>query len=109
MAEILGVSLKTVQSFEQGWRKVPSYVERQVLFLLVMKYGGLKPLSRCWDQKNCPPKRREDCPAWEFNSGHICWFITGTICCGNALRNWNQKMTLCRKCKVFTSFLSSCG
>jgi len=109
MAEILGVSLKTVQSFEQSWRKVPAYVERQVLFLLAMKYGGLKPLSRCWDQKNCPPKRREDCPAWEFNSGHICWFITGTICCGNALRNWNQKMTLCRKCKVFTSFLSSCG
>lgn len=109
MADIVGISQKAVQSFEQGWRKVPAYVERQVLFLLAMKYGALKPLSCCWDQVNCPPKMREGCPAWEFNSGHICWFINGTICRGKAQRSWNQKMNLCKKCKVFNSFLSSCS
>ncbi|MBW1725430.1 MAG: helix-turn-helix transcriptional regulator, partial [Deltaproteobacteria bacterium] len=30
MAQLLGVSLKAVHSYEQGWRSVPSYVERQV-------------------------------------------------------------------------------
>jgi DNA-binding transcriptional regulator YiaG len=32
MSELLGISLKAVQSFEQGWRSIPPYVERQALF-----------------------------------------------------------------------------
>jgi len=30
LAELLGTSLKAVTSYEQGWRTVPAYVERQV-------------------------------------------------------------------------------
>ena len=37
MAELLGTSLKAVQSFEQGWRKLTVYIERQMLFLLAKK------------------------------------------------------------------------
>ncbi len=108
MAEILGVSLKAIQSFEQGWRKVPDHVERQVFFLLAMKYKGLRSLPHCWDQKKCHPESRRSCPAWEFHCGDLCWFINGTICHGNALRSWKQKMKICRRCSVFTSFLGSC-
>jgi DNA-binding XRE family transcriptional regulator len=39
MSELLGVSLKAVQSFEQGWRSIPAYVEGLALFLLAMKRG----------------------------------------------------------------------
>jgi DNA-binding XRE family transcriptional regulator len=33
-AQLLGISLKAIQSFEQGWRNIPVHIERQVLFLL---------------------------------------------------------------------------
>ena len=38
MAQVLGVSLKAIQSFEQGWRNIPVHIERQVLFLLARVY-----------------------------------------------------------------------
>ena len=37
LSELLGTSLKSIQSFEQGWRNVPIHIERQVLFLLTLK------------------------------------------------------------------------
>jgi DNA-binding XRE family transcriptional regulator len=36
MAQLLGTSLKAVESYEQGWRSIPVPVERQVLFFLAM-------------------------------------------------------------------------
>ena len=35
VSQLLGTSLKAIQSFEQGWRKVPGYVERQSSFCCV--------------------------------------------------------------------------
>ena len=32
MSEILGVSLKAIQSFEQGWRRIPAQLEDSPLF-----------------------------------------------------------------------------
>jgi len=104
MAELLGTSLKAIQSFEQGWRKVPVYIERQLLFLWAAKMGPRKGVS-CWKIRNCPPEVRETCPAWEFNSGHLCWFINGTICQGKPQESWSNKMKLCRKCTVFSSVM----
>jgi len=49
MSEILGVSLKAIQSFEQGWRKIPAHVERQTLFLLAMKMGSREQASLLGD------------------------------------------------------------
>jgi len=48
LAQLLGVSLKAMQSFEQGWRKIPVYIERQVLFLLAMKKSAPKKVKACW-------------------------------------------------------------
>jgi DNA-binding XRE family transcriptional regulator len=36
IAQLLGVSPKAIQSFEQGWRNIPTHVERQLLFLLFL-------------------------------------------------------------------------
>jgi DNA-binding transcriptional regulator YiaG len=34
MSQLLGKSLKAVHSYEQGWRSVPTHVERQMFFIL---------------------------------------------------------------------------
>ncbi len=109
MAEILGTSLKAVQSFEQGWRNVPVHVERQMLFLLTARNGKPNKSPSCWDLRNCSLETREACPAWEFNLGDLCWFINGTICHGKAQGTWVKKMKLCRSCLVFSQKMESAG
>ncbi|HTZ19183.1 MAG TPA: hypothetical protein VMB78_12175 [Dissulfurispiraceae bacterium] len=105
MARLLGASLKSVQSFEQGWRKVPPHIERQILFLLHMKKTPEKRYHPCWTIKDCPDETRQTCPAWEFRAGHICWFISGTMCQGHMQENWGKKMSICRQCRVFQAMM----
>jgi DNA-binding XRE family transcriptional regulator len=106
MAQLLGISIKSLQSFEQGWRRVPVHIERQSLLLLALKRSGTAKHSPCWSIKKCPKNIKQACPAWEFNAGHLCWCINGTICKGNVQGSWTKKMTICRKCEVFQSMLS---
>ena len=101
LSELLGTSLKAIQSFEQGWRKVSVHIERQMFFLLAFHKGKTKGVRPCWDVQDCPAERRRGCPAWEFNAGHLCWFINGTLCEGNPRVSWSSKMNICRKCRVF--------
>ena len=106
MAQILGTSLKAVQSFEQGWRNIPVHIERQVLYLLVLKKLRRKKGRPCWMILRCPMETKRRCPAWEFQVGLLCWFINGTICHGQVQASWRRKMEICRKCKVFRTVLS---
>ena len=101
MAEILGVSPKAVQSFEQGWRDIPVHIERQVLLILALKRRASKKDKPCWQMRRCPVETRQDCPAWQFDAGHLCWFINGTICKGLPQGSWKKKMKICRGCEVY--------
>ena len=101
MAQLLGVSLKAVHSYEQGWRKVPAAVERQMYFLTVKQNTKSGKVKACWQIKNCSPEQKTRCPAWEFGAGELCWFINGTICDGTAQKNWKEKMKICQSCEVF--------
>jgi hypothetical protein len=105
MSELLGTSLKAIHSYEQGWRLVPGYVERQVFFLVSRIRGSGKGQKACWVIKECPPERKKQCPAWEFKAGKLCWFINGTICEGAVQKNWKQKMKICRSCEVLSSLI----
>lgn len=107
MARLIGTSIKAVHSYEQGWRKIPHHVEKQVLFLLSRTCQTRKPEDTCWTLLECSPEKRENCPAWEFNSGDLCWFINGTICSGRAHRTWDDKIKECRSCRVFQSFFET--
>jgi DNA-binding XRE family transcriptional regulator len=109
MARLLGSSLRAVHSYEQGWRSVPPHVERQVLLLVSRKLRDIKKPESCWVTKKCPPERKDKCPAWEFQSGDLCWFINGTICDGIVQENWKEKMNLCRDCEVFQPLLKPKG
>jgi len=105
MAELLGVSIKAIHSYEQGWRVVPAHVERQIYFLVSHKRRDLTHFQPCWNIKKCPPEQRKECPAWEFRAGTLCWFINGTICEGVPQINWREKIRLCRECEVLASLL----
>ncbi len=105
MAQLLGISLKAAQSFEQGWRSIPVHTERQVLLLLALKRSRNKRKKTCWGIRKCPMEIKRNCTAWEFQAGHLCWFINGTICQGKAQESWQRKMEICRQCEVFRSML----
>ena len=105
MAQLLGTSIKAIHSYEQGWRSIPVHVERQLYFLLTRKLLGANGTEFCWETRSCPQEQREQCPAWEFSSGDLCWFINGTICEGHVQKSWKEKMKLCRSCEVLTSQL----
>jgi hypothetical protein len=66
-----------------------------------MKKGIARDLPPCWDIRHCSAKMRHLCPAWEFNAGHFCWCINGTICRGKPQDTWAEKMKICRRCEVF--------
>lgn len=105
MGQLLGVSLKAIQSFEQGWRNIPGHIERQLLFLLAKKThknGNRRP---CWETRNCSKQDKEGCPAWQFKSGELCWFINGTICNGTPQKTWKEKMAVCQYCDVLRNVL----
>ena len=107
MSQLLGVSVKAIYSYEQGWRSVPTHVERQIFFLLSRKRGAqnLSKAKPCWTIKKCPPKRRRECPAYEYNAGKFCWLVNGTICECKAQKNWKEKMKICRECAVMNNLL----
>jgi len=106
LSRLLGVSLKAVQSFEQGWRKIPVHVERQLLYLLALRQNNNRKGVPCWMLQKCSKEIRENCPAWEFKAGLFCWCICGTICHGKVQDSWQKKMKICRRCKVFKRSIS---
>ncbi len=104
LAKLLGISLKAVQSYEQGWRTVPLHVERQLYFLLVnQRADTIKKRNCCWNIIKCTNK--QECPAWEFQAGHLCWLLSGTRCGCAAKEGHKSEMEICRQCPVLTSLL----
>jgi DNA-binding transcriptional regulator YiaG len=105
IAELLGTSLKAIHSYEQGWRTIPAYIERQLFFLVSMLLKKGKGAKPCWKVKKCSATQKTQCPAWEFGAGDFCWLINGTVCDGTVQQNWNEKMKICRSCEVFSYIL----
>ena len=107
LARLLCVSVKAIQSFEQGWRNIPVSTERQLLFLLALKMSASGDARLCWEIRHCPADRRANCPSWEFKAGNFCWFINGTLCHGETQESWKNKIELCRQCEVYHSIFPS--
>ena len=107
IAGLLGVSIKAIHSYEQGWRKIPGHIERQMLFLLSRSAENPAGTKQCWDLLQCPEEKMSQCPAWEFKSGDMCWFVNGTQCGGKAFNSWEEKMEACRSCDVFKTMFKN--
>ena len=101
MSALLGISIKTVESYEQGLRNIPVNVERIVYFLLfklnMEKFNGKE---NCWDIKKCPLSTRENCIAWAAKEGFFCWFLTGKVCAHEELIS-QKTTTTCFECSFF--------
>lgn len=54
----------------------------------------------CWDVKDCPTDRRDNCPAYP-NEGSKCWMVTGTMCGGSQQGSFIHKMQKCKACNVY--------
>jgi len=108
LSKILCVSEKAIQSFEQGWRKIPSYIEREMILLkaLANTSGAEREPEPCWEVVDCPEEWRRKCIVGELKIKHFCWFINGTFCHGEYKNNWEEKIRICRECKVFKSMLA---
>jgi len=105
IAQLLGVSSQAIHSFEQGWRKIPTYIQRQLLFLLYLKSKSDESNQACWELNDCPGEWRKDCVAWEYKARNLCWFINGTFCQGKYQDDWGKKIELCLQCEVFISMI----
>ncbi|MDO8588018.1 MAG: helix-turn-helix transcriptional regulator [Armatimonadota bacterium] len=106
LAALAGVSMRAIQSYEQGWRQPSEMVERQLLLLLVAhRNGDQLARARCWEAKECPPGVRDHCIAYLTRQGHLCWFLTGTMCQVGKLQRWDQKLQMCLACSFMQSML----
>ena len=105
LAQLLSVSPKAIQSYEQGWRNIPSDIERQMLLLRALNRRLNTNIRPCWEIKNCPDEWRNNCIVWELQARHFCWFINGTFCQGRLQGSWENKIKVCRECEVFKSIL----
>jgi DNA-binding XRE family transcriptional regulator len=105
LSELLGVSLKAIHSYEQGWRKIPLHIERQLWFLIYQKKykGKNKKAQSCWERKSCEMK--DECPAFEFQCGDMCWFVCGTKCECTRDVDVREKMHVCRNCNILKTLL----
>ena len=105
LAQLLAISPKAIQSFEQGWRHIPPYVERQTLLLLTLKRSFHRNVEPCWDLTECPQEWRENCIVWEPKAGNFCRFTDGTFCQGHIQKSWSEKIQLCKRYEVYRSML----
>ena len=101
LAQILCSSVKTIQSFEQGWRNISAHTEREMLLLLSLKTHQGGTTRVCWNIINCPSEQKDNCIVWELKAGHLCWFVSGTCCQGRVERSWDKKIEICRSCEVY--------
>jgi hypothetical protein len=72
-------SLKAVQSLNR-MEKGPGSCWQQLLFLLPRK--NKKEQQHLSAEMSTVNRAKASCPTWEFQLGHLCWFVNGTICQG---------------------------
>jgi hypothetical protein len=105
MARLLGISLKAVESYEQGCRQIPANIERIVYFLLFKLHPRrIKKMEVCWIRKKCPSETRRNCVAWIAGEGFFCWFMTGKSCLRQK-KLQGKKMENCFTCDFFQNNL----
>ena len=101
IAKLLGISYKTVESYEQGNRNIPKNAARLLYFILFKLNMELLDDKRlCWEINNCPVECRDHCVAYLAREGFFCWFLTCTSCVrGKAISK--GAVNTCHDCSLF--------
>ncbi|MEI6970956.1 MAG: hypothetical protein WCL44_05505 [bacterium] len=105
LASALGVSVKAVQSYEQGWRTVPPRVMIQLLVLLALYRRQTVAEVPCWKIHKCAPVHRNVCPGFTVGGGQFCWMIGARACpSGSGGSGWG--VVKCLRCSVVKRLMS---
>jgi DNA-binding XRE family transcriptional regulator len=106
MAGLIGVSERTIQSCEQGWRNPGQAVEKSALLLMMARrHGADLEKHRCWESINCTDEERANCLVHQSQLGHVCWLLSGNLCRSRNLRTWDDKKQACFECTFFQELL----
>ena len=106
LAKALSVSVKTIQSYEQGWRRAPVRVMIQLLVLLSIQRRQVLQDVPCWELRKCPLETRARCPAFTMGRGQFCWFIGAKMC--PPLRPLQgERVLACMDCPVIQRLLTA--
>jgi hypothetical protein len=106
-ATLLGTSTKAIQSYEQGYRSVPTHVQRTAALLLFLRWRKQNGKPRpCWLVNGCDPGLRPGCPSFQYQAGDLCWMLTGTFCRGVKKQSSLAKLAHCQKCAVMSRWLT---
>lgn len=106
LADLLGVSVRTVQSYEQGRRRTPPHVQELAgLLLYFQRRKEHRSLRPCWKIRNCPAGTRAQCRAYQFRAADLCWLASGNRCGGQKLKSRRAKLGKCKKCPVMSQWL----
>jgi transcriptional regulator with XRE-family HTH domain len=107
LALYLGVSIRAIQSSEQGWRTLSPALERLLLLLLLTKRHGdqLHQLT-CWTSRQCSPDRCAECIIYSSRQGYLCWLLTGNRCHEHTMQHYHEKLAHCTQCAFFQQLFS---
>jgi DNA-binding transcriptional regulator YiaG len=104
VAHALGVSLRAIQSYEQGWREVPTNIMVQLLVLTAAHHPSEVERKPCWEITSCPPERQAQCPC-RRTDGSLCWLVSGRMCAG-AANSGCHDIQGCLHCPVIKQILN---
>jgi len=104
LANALGVSVKAVQSYEQGWRTVPTRVLIQLVVLLALYRKHNMDDVPCWEIRHCPREMRDTCSAFTIGKGQFCWFVGNKDCRPPAVTEVGDALP-CMSCPVIQRLL----
>ena len=101
----LGISTKAVESYEQGWRRVPEHALRHLLTLLALRQRYEWNGVPCWEQMHCDESLRHQCTSFRISGGRFCWLVASNDC--QRSRQGNVKGVLnCLNCPVLRRYLA---
>ena len=107
LADLVGVSIRAVQSYEQGWRTIPAYVTKLTSLMLFLKWRETQHhVKPCWELRQCAADIRARCFAYQHRAGEYCWLVNGTWCAGKPASGWDEKVATCQKCSVVNRWLN---
>ena len=105
LAAALRVSEKAIQSYEQGWRKVPARFMIQLLVLLALYRKQTMDDVPCWEIRKCTTAQRDTCTSFTIGRGQFCWMIGGQACCPPA-DSAPEPVLPCMACPVVQRLLA---
>jgi len=108
-ARLLGVSSRAIQSYEQGWRKMPRPLVAHVMTVLAVHCDHPTQSPPCWSLTGCLEETRSRCAAFKLGRGHFCWLLAGTTCGKSNKSACSTGPQSCISCVVIKEMLDGSG